>query len=201
MERTANKGEWSELYAFLKILSDKELHSADESLTLIPKSFLKVLSVIRNEGEEDLSYDIDADKNQILIKKGQELLGVVPILKISSKLASILEKIKAKSKKGTFTLPEAVTLMQDLRCEKIKSSSSKKTDISLKIQDPNTGSQQTRGFSIKSKTGGLSTLFNASGATNFEYEIVKSDRHENKSLKPLIGLNDLLAEGEVFTIY
>ena len=43
---SANKGEWSEFYAFLKILSDKILHSADEKLALIPDSFLKVLSVI-----------------------------------------------------------------------------------------------------------------------------------------------------------
>ncbi len=182
---------------FLKFCQRKSSILPIESLTLIPKSFLKVLSVIRKEGKEDLFYDIDAEQDQILIKKGQEVLGIVPILKVSSKLAGILEKIKAKSKsKGAFTLPEAVALMQDLRCEKVKSSSSKKTDISLKIQDPNTGIQQTRGFSIKSKIGGLSTLFNASRATNFEYEIVKSDRHENKSLKPLINLKDSLAEGE-----
>jgi len=35
MGLTANKGEWSELYAFFKILSEKRLYSADESLGFI----------------------------------------------------------------------------------------------------------------------------------------------------------------------
>jgi len=55
MALTGNKGEWSELYDFLKILSEKKIYSADESLTLLPGSFLKVLSVIRKEGKDDLS--------------------------------------------------------------------------------------------------------------------------------------------------
>ena len=36
MAITGNKGEWSEFYAFLKLLSDQVLHSADEHLVLIP---------------------------------------------------------------------------------------------------------------------------------------------------------------------
>lgn len=197
MQLTGNKGEWSELYAFLKILSDKELHSADESLALIPNSFLKVLGVIRKEGNEDIFYDIDAEQNRILIKKGEELLGIIPILKITSKLAAILERIKAKAvSKGAFSLPEAEHIMQELHCIKVTSSTSKKTDLALRILDPNTGTQPIRGFSIKSKIGGLSTLLNASGVTNFEYEIIKTEKPEYKGLKPLIGLKSLLSADE-----
>jgi hypothetical protein len=85
MNLTANKGEWSELYAFFKILSEKKLYSADESLTLVSNSFLKVLSIIRKEGSDDLSFDIDEEKDRILVKKGSEILGVIPVFKISSK--------------------------------------------------------------------------------------------------------------------
>lgn len=197
MSLTANKGEWSELYAFFKILSQKRLYSADESLALIPNSFLKVLSIIRKEGKEDLSYDIDEEKDQIIVKKGDEILSVIPIYKINSKLSIILEKIrKGGESKGAFNLPEAEQTMEDLHCTKIGSPASSKTDISLKIEDPNTGTQPIRGFSVKSKIGGLSTLLNASGVTNFEFEVIKADKHREKHIKPMIGLNDILAEDE-----
>ena len=43
MTLKGNKGEWSELYALLKILSDKVLYSADENLALTDKVLLKCL--------------------------------------------------------------------------------------------------------------------------------------------------------------
>jgi hypothetical protein len=86
--------------------------------------------------------------------------------------------------------------MRDLYFTKIGSPASSKTDILLKIEDPNTGTQPTRGFSVKSKIGGLSTLLNASGATNFEYEIIQTDKVADKKMKLLIDLDELLSEGE-----
>lgn len=38
----ANKGEWSELYAFLKILEDKKLFAADKNLEIILKSSMQL---------------------------------------------------------------------------------------------------------------------------------------------------------------
>lgn len=195
MELTANKGEWSELYAFLKILSEKRLYSADESLTLLSESFLKVLSILRNEGGEDLSFEIDESKDEIHIKKNDLSLGTIPVFKITSKLSAILQKIKNGSgSKGTFTVSEAESLMKDLHCSKIAASAGKKADIVLTIEDPHTGTRPKRGFSIKSKIGGLSTLLNASGATNFEYEIIESQGRIQG--KPLIDLDKLLSDKE-----
>lgn len=193
---TGNKGEWSELYAFLKILSDKRLHSADESLRLIPDSFLKVLSVIRREGNEDLIYDIDEASDEIVIRQGNKMLVTIPMYRVNSKLAGIFTKIKKGGSEGAFALPEAELVMEELHCAKIKSASSEKSDISLKIEDPHTGTRPIRGFSIKSKVGGLSSLLNASGATNFEFEIVSIDRQTPAKSKPLIELGQLLSRDE-----
>jgi type II restriction enzyme len=156
-----------------------------------------VLSVIRKEGKEDLFFDIDEEKDQILVRKGHETLDIIPIYKISSKLAIILEKMKkGASSKGSFHLSEAEFVMKTLHCTKITASSNKKADISLKIEDPNTGTQPTQGFSMKSKIGGLSTILNASGATNFEYEIIQKNKLINPKSKPLIDLDRLLSDGE-----
>lgn len=190
MNLTANKGEWGELYAFFKILSDQKLFSADESLTLIPESFVKVLSVLRNEKEGMLTFKIDEAAEAIHVIKNCQTLAIVPLIKITPKLASIFQKIK--SLKGVFSLPEAEELMHALQCEKVSATASKKADIVVEIDDPKTGSALNHGFSIKTQIGGLSTLFNASGATNFEYEIVPSQKAEDHT-KALVGLNSLLS--------
>ncbi len=190
MPLTANKGEWSELYAFLKILSDQKLYSADESLALIPDSFVKVLSVLRGEKEGTLTFQINEHTQEIYVVKEEKILATVPLVKITPKLASIFQKIK--SLKGSSPLPEAEELMHVLQCKKVNATASKKADIVIKIDDPKTGTPFDHGFSIKSQVGGLSTLFNASGATNFEYEIVESEVAEDHT-HALIGLNTLLS--------
>ena len=83
MALSANKGDWSEFYAFLKILSDKKLYSADEALALIPDSFVKVLSIIRNDEEAELTYELDELLNNIVIKSSAQVLAVIPIFRIS----------------------------------------------------------------------------------------------------------------------
>jgi len=195
MQLSANKGEWSEFYAFLKILSDKILYSADETLALIPKSFLKVLSIIRNENSRELIYEIMDEQDKIVIKSDMKVIAEIPIFQIGGKLSNILKKIKdGPASKGAFKISDAKEIMSELHCNKIRSSSSSKADIWVKIEDPFTRTQPIRGFSIKSKIGGMSTLLNASGATNFEFEIV-SKRGQNKD-KSKIGLNQILTEEE-----
>lgn len=190
MNLTANKGEWGELYAFFKILSDQKLFSADESLALIPESFVKVLSVLRNEKEGILIFKIDEAAQAIHVVREGITLTTVPLIKITPKLSSIFQKIK--SLKGAALLPEAEELMNELYCKKVKAAASKKADIEVEIDDPKTGSARNCGFSIKTQIGGKSTLFNASGSTNFEYEIVPSQKIEDHS-KARIGLKTLLS--------
>ncbi len=43
----ANKGEWSEFYAFLKILSDKQIPAADKNLEVIKDKFFVFQKVFR----------------------------------------------------------------------------------------------------------------------------------------------------------
>lgn len=53
-----------------------------------------------------------------------------------------------------------------------------KTDITMQIHDPRTGHMPTSGFSIKSELGHAPTLLNASGATNFVYEVEGLDSED-----------------------
>ena len=72
---TGNKGEWSEFYAFLKILLDRKLFAADQNLTIIQDKFYIVLRVIREEISTGIKiYDISANADEIKVFDEQNIL-------------------------------------------------------------------------------------------------------------------------------
>jgi hypothetical protein len=169
---TGNKGEWSEFYAFLKLLGDKKLFAADSNLAIIQEKYFDILQVVRYEAKAGKKvYDITKPDNQIrvLTDDGVEIT-VIDSNKISSKIAGIFEKIKSETE-TTFEIPLADEAMADLHCTQIKAESLQKSDIFLVIHDRISPVITEQGFSIKSMLGGPSTLLNASGATNFTFQV------------------------------
>jgi hypothetical protein len=46
---TANKGEWSEFYVFLKLLSEGKIYAADENLNKIEELCYLLIKILRND--------------------------------------------------------------------------------------------------------------------------------------------------------
>jgi hypothetical protein len=44
-----NKGEWSEAYVFLKLLSEGVLHAADENLQIITDIIYPIIKILRSD--------------------------------------------------------------------------------------------------------------------------------------------------------
>ncbi len=44
-----NKGEWSELYSFIKLLKEGKIYTADENANRIVSQYLPIIKLIRNE--------------------------------------------------------------------------------------------------------------------------------------------------------
>lgn len=42
---SGNKGEWSEIYIFLKLLDDGKVYAADKDMNLIPTVYLNILKI------------------------------------------------------------------------------------------------------------------------------------------------------------
>lgn len=173
----ANKGEWSEFYAFLKILAEKKLFAADKNLDFIHDKFFIFQKIIRDETNEELKI-FDLKTSEILIlDKDENLIKTIQNDDIKSKTISIFDTIRNAST-TTFEIPEAENLMKSLLCTQIKASSSKKSDIDAVIYDRVSNKEELLGFSVKSMIGGASTLLNAGKTTNFVYEI--SNLPQNK---------------------
>lgn len=177
-----NVGEWSELYAFLKIMLMREIPAADSDLNIIPNVSYPVTKIKRNDkklkkGEEKTyrSYDLSSEKEiKVHIHKDESTQTFeVSYNVISKNLPNILSAIKRvkKSTKGSFSLPEAQSLIDVLKPGKIKQDSLSKEDIILVLRDHITSQENTVGFSVKSYLGGNATLINASGPTFFRYAV------------------------------
>ena len=44
-----NKGEWSEIYIFLKLMSDGKVYAADKNMNRLTNVFLNIIKIIREE--------------------------------------------------------------------------------------------------------------------------------------------------------
>lgn len=154
----ANKGEWSELYAFLKLLLEGFAHEADMNLGKKPARY-EFVALLRNDSGE--MRTIQTRKSQYGASPG------ISSQKISEFTKELFESIRGGV--GSFELPGAEEIMKSLGLTKIKASSGVKTDLLGKIKSPTTGEEIARGFSIKSQLGSPSTLINASSHTRFLY--------------------------------
>lgn len=169
---TANKGEWSEFYVLLKLLSEHKLFAADENLNKLADIYYPILAVIAGKGtSEETVYNIHPSRDEIegVVLADNEHFMLVPS-EIGSKTASIFNQIKAGSQ-AAFTIDEAQPVIDSLRTTRLRASSSQKADIYVVVHDHRTGIEPEIGFSIKSRVGAASTLLNASSHTNFTYRI------------------------------
>lgn len=176
---TGNIGEWSELYTLFKLLADGKLYAADANTNKIPTIYYDVLKVLRSEKDSKLEYSRDIDVKVINAETG-DVICSIPIRSFIEQTDKLLlrmkqeienQKRKKKDSDGSFELPEVWSFAESIKCKSLKAKSQDKADIHLMVHDIMSGRDDTFGFSIKSQLGSPSTLFNASGATNFTYYI------------------------------
>ena len=183
---TGNRGEWSEIYTFLRLLSEGKLHAADSNVNRIQDIYYPLVKILRNEAEGSFEYEygksitiMDAQTKTILLK--------MPIDDFKEKSLLLFEKIK-EAKGRSFAIPEVEDFLKTIKCHSLKANSSDKTDIHIMVHDHHTGMTPLLGFSIKSQLGGASTLLNAGRTTNFIYEI-KNKELSNDEIKTINEIN------------
>jgi type II restriction enzyme len=161
-----NKGDWSEIYALLKLLGDKKVYAGDANLNRIESLFYPIIKIIREESGGNFEYQIDGDI--ILISGDKETLRV-PVKTFSEEATKLLMVIKEAN--GVFSIPETEAFMNSIYCKSLKGNSNTKTDIRVVIHDQVINQSADLGFSIKSQLGSNSTLLNAGKTTNFIFKV------------------------------
>lgn len=188
MTKKNNKGEWSEFYAFLKILEDRKLFAADKNLEIIDGKFFVFHKIIREEKDEPVKiYDLSQSDTKVLITdEDGNTLKEFDSKELKGKTLKIFERIRDE-KSGTFALPEARKLMDELLCTKVKARNNEKADIVAVIYDRLSKTEPMLGFSVKSMVGAASTLMNAGETTNFVYKVDNFDKKQIDEINAISG--------------
>ncbi|WP_428738233.1 HpaII family restriction endonuclease [Sulfurimonas sp.] len=169
-----NKGEWSEIYTFLKLLGDGKLYAADANLNKIEDIYYPIINILKEEPSQNLEFHYGS-VIKVYNQNKEEILAL-PIEEFQKQSLYLLEQIRSnKSKDGAFDIPEVIDFLESIKITKLKAKSKEKRDITLTVHDINTGLNPTLGFSIKSYLGNSSTIINASGKTNFLFKIENTE--------------------------
>ena len=194
---SANKGEWSELYALSFLIIRGGGFAADEFTRIDESTFYKVLKIVDNPtGMSETIYKLNEEDVEIL----QNGVAVIRINKktIEPKLTAFFSELINQPNSPAFSLSTGNELMSLIRKEKLSASSSLSADLHLILEDIETKSEAPKkGFSIKSEIGSPATIFNASHSTNLTYRILGDGRPRSfkKASAVKTNISGLLRDG------
>lgn len=185
-----NKGEWSEVYTVLKLLTEGKLYSVDDNGG---KDF-PLIKISRKEDEENI-YDYYFGENIRIIDRNKDQIVLELPAKVFKDMSEKLLQDIINGQGSSFPVSaEVEQFLNKIFIKRIKEKSSKKGDITVVIQKDN--EECPLKFSIKSKVGKKATLVNPSKRTHFIYKLTGEapfsenfvDRiNENESTKDRIN--------------
>lgn len=196
-QHSANKGEWSELYALYKLLFDQNLFPINKEQVLDDRLRMPILSILRHT-EEKLSaeYCIDCNGKIHIQATGCETVEV-DRSEFEKNAFELLNSIKKGSASASFDIPFLDVFRKRTFCPKIKcytktlaNGDKDKSDLYIVMHDALTGQTPKLGFSIKSEIGNPPTLLNATKLTNFRYKL-----SHKLSMDKLDEINAMLFRG------
>ena len=170
MALSGNKGEWSEIYVVLKLLSEGKLYSADNNLNKMVTVFTPVLKIIREESQSSKIEYIINGNIKVIDSNSKKIIIQVPTSQFLAEAKKLFISIDAATG-SSFAIPSISGFLTSISINQLKSKSVDKADITLVIHDPVTGSTPKVSFSIKSLLGKDPTLLNPGQSTNFIYEV------------------------------
>lgn len=179
---TGNKGEWSEMYVLLRLLGDGKIYAADENVQKLKDIYFPILKIIREEiATKKYQYAI-RDKVQIYLN--DTLIKEIRTQEFDQEADYLYHQILAGGNRA-FSVERTEEFMHEIYCNRLVAPSTDKTDITMQIHDIQTGYSPVCGFSIKSEVGNAPTLINATGSTNFIFEVTGLSDEQVKSINAI----------------
>lgn len=171
-DKKQNKGEWTEIYVFIKLILDNILYFGDENQGQGSESVnIKSLAEINSDHYLELrNGQINGYSN-----KGVKLFNILVSDLISRndliKIYDFINQAKGASFKDKTNLIDKIK--KQLRISKLKQSSGFKPDFQIGFDYQSISHKQLQPIGIKSKY--RPTLLNAGSTTNFIYEVIGFD--------------------------
>jgi len=169
-----NKGEWSELYAFIKLLKEGRIYAADDRVKKIDDIYLPILKLIKDNADGKTIDYYTGDTIKICLDG--KTIGMVDKKEFEKNSDLLFSRIfvgaKNKEINGAFEIEEIRPFLKEIFVSRVTALPSEKTDLSMQIHDIQTGYEPIVGFSIKSDVGSPPTLLNSGKNTRVRYELL-----------------------------
>lgn len=185
---TKNKGELSELYAFVYALGNSRLPLANEKLHVLGRH-IEFRKLYRKEDEQkindykvDLNNEYDLNEKDIVdIKYRGKVIGTVARSEFKDSATKLLALIQDNHEIDDDN-ETIITVKERLHTKNMSAKSADKSDFSGEIVSPDVPGTQHLGFSVKSNLGSAPTLINSNGKSSaFRYEVLKNGRSLTES--------------------
>lgn len=179
MVNRGNRGEWAEIYIFLRLAAEGKIYMADENMQRLASTYLKIIKILREE--------IPGNKVEYVIQDPIKIIeNNVDIGPDTSKhdyeqYANETWNMIECSKKGNGLFDARIAaFLERIHINKLKAPAQSSADffggtedIVMEVEDYRSGINSIMGFSCKSKFNSEATLFNSShDNTNFRYRII-----------------------------
>ncbi|MGC6767129.1 HpaII family restriction endonuclease [Enterococcus sp. LJL51] len=184
-----NKGEWSELYAFLYSLANGELYGADENLFKDSAIRYDIISAFQSDNEYFRNIS-----NSTIDFEIQGKLYTVPFDIFQIETKKLFESIK-NGVGSTFAIPNIEPFIENLKIHSLKAGNKLKGDLVIKVHDVMTSTQPKLSFSVKSYIGGRATLLNSSNGTSFTYNVVSAS--DTLSIEDIEEINNINGSSKI----
>lgn len=121
-----NKGEWSEMYIFFKLISDKRVYVADKDMNRLKDVFLDIVSIIREEqaGKEYRYYTGDTVK---ITLNGKDIKNLDSSL-FAENAVRVWKMITDNKGNTTFTDDDIQAFLESIFIHNITAPAQKKND-------------------------------------------------------------------------
>lgn len=149
----ANRGEWGEPYAAIRILGEGRLYVADSDGKRNLEEWMDIIDLIRREtAERTVKYEFKKDELMISIAVNEK--SVLDVA--ASEFIAFADRLAAEIRLGkgsTFNVSSNITdFLKRIEMLHIKAKSIDKSDVFLTIHDPRASViRKSIGFSIKSE--------------------------------------------------
>lgn len=177
MPLSGNRGEWSEIYIFLKLLDDGKVYAADNNMQKIDTVYLNILKILREETAGEL-YEYKTGNPVKIDLNGVDVGPNINHNDIQAVKDELWKEFQA-TPNGNISSAIVESFLDTIHIKKLKSPPIATSrffggteDITLQVSDYRTSIISIVGFSCKSEFKHKSTLFNASkNNTNFCFEL------------------------------
>ena len=88
---SGNKGEWSEIYVFLRLLEVGKLYAADADLNKMDDVFYNIINIVRTENIGILEFRVDRNTSRISVYNSETAETLLDIS--SSEFARVADKL------------------------------------------------------------------------------------------------------------